>query len=88
MLEDISFEVHRGEVYGVVGTNGAGKSTLLKLIAGIYSIDSGNIRVGGRVAPLIELGVGFRPDLPGPPEHPAQRGDDGAEHCRDQTSHR
>jgi ABC-type polysaccharide/polyol phosphate transport system ATPase subunit len=67
VLEDISFDVHRGEVYGVVGTNGAGKSTLLKLIAGIYSIDSGRIRVGGRVAPLIELGVGFRPDLPARP---------------------
>ncbi len=67
VLEDISFEVHRGEVYGVVGTNGAGKSTLLKLIAGIYRIDRGQIRVGGRVAPLIELGVGFRPDLPARP---------------------
>jgi ABC-2 type transport system ATP-binding protein len=67
VLEDISFEVHRGEVFGVVGTNGAGKSTLLKLIAGIYSIDRGRIRVGGRVAPLIELGVGFRPDLPARP---------------------
>ncbi len=67
VLKDISFEVHRGEVFGVVGSNGAGKSTLLKLIAGIYSIDRGRIRVGGRVAPLIELGVGFRPDLPARP---------------------
>ena len=67
VLEDVSFEVHRGEVFGVVGTNGAGKSTLLKLIAGIYRIDQGRIRVGGRVAPLIELGVGFRPDLPARP---------------------
>jgi ABC-type polysaccharide/polyol phosphate transport system ATPase subunit len=64
VLEDISFDVHRGEVFGVVGPNGAGKSTLLKLIAGIYPIDSGRIRVAGRVAPLIELGVGFRPELP------------------------
>jgi ABC-type polysaccharide/polyol phosphate transport system ATPase subunit len=67
VLEDITFDVHRGEVFGVVGTNGAGKSTLLKLIAGIYRIDRGTIRVGGRVAPLIELGVGFRPDLPARP---------------------
>ena len=67
VLEDISFEVHRGEVFGIVGPNGAGKSTLLKLIAGIYPIDRGRIRVGGRVAPLIELGVGFRPDLPARP---------------------
>ncbi len=64
VLEDISFDVHRGEVFGVVGPNGAGKSTLLKLIAGIYPIDRGRIRVAGRVAPLIELGVGFRPELP------------------------
>ena len=67
VLEDISFDVHRGEVFGVVGANGAGKSTLLKLIAGIYPIDSGRIRAGGRIAPLIELGVGFRPDLPARP---------------------
>ena len=67
VLKDISFDVHRGEVFGIVGPNGAGKSTLLKLIAGIYSIDRGRIRVGGRVAPLIELGVGFRPDLPARP---------------------
>jgi ABC-type polysaccharide/polyol phosphate transport system ATPase subunit len=67
VLEDITFDVHRGEVFGVVGPNGAGKSTLLKLIAGIYRIDGGRIRVGGRVAPLIELGVGFRPDLPARP---------------------
>jgi ABC-2 type transport system ATP-binding protein len=64
VLEDVSFDVHRGEVFGVVGPNGAGKSTLLKLIAGIYQIDSGHIKVAGRVAPLIELGVGFRPELP------------------------
>jgi ABC-2 type transport system ATP-binding protein len=64
VLEDVTFDVHRGEVFGIVGPNGAGKSTLLKLIAGIYSIDSGRIRAAGRVAPLIELGVGFRPELP------------------------
>jgi ABC-type polysaccharide/polyol phosphate transport system ATPase subunit len=64
VLEDITFDVHQGEVFGVVGPNGAGKSTLLKLIAGIYPINQGRIRVAGRVAPLIELGVGFRPELP------------------------
>jgi ABC-2 type transport system ATP-binding protein len=67
VLEDVSFDVHRGEVFGVVGPNGAGKSTLLKLIAGIYRIDRGRISVAGRVAPLIELGVGFRPELPAHP---------------------
>lgn len=64
VLEDISFDVSRGAVFGIVGPNGAGKSTLLKLIAGIYPITSGHIKVAGRVAPLIELGVGFRPELP------------------------
>jgi ABC-type polysaccharide/polyol phosphate transport system ATPase subunit len=64
VLEDITFDVHRGEVFGIVGPNGAGKSTLLKLIAGIYPIDSGRIRAAGRIAPLIELGVGFRAELP------------------------
>ena len=64
VLEDISFDVRAGEVMGCVGPNGAGKSTLLKLIAGIYNFERGSIRVAGRVAPLIELGVGFRPDLP------------------------
>jgi ABC-type polysaccharide/polyol phosphate transport system ATPase subunit len=64
VLEDVSFDVRQGEVFGIVGPNGAGKSTLLKLIAGIYPIDSGRVRTAGRVAPLIELGVGFRPELP------------------------
>jgi ABC-type polysaccharide/polyol phosphate transport system ATPase subunit len=64
VLEDVSFDVRQGEVFGIVGPNGAGKSTLLKLIAGIYPIDGGRIRTAGRVAPLIELGVGFRPELP------------------------
>lgn len=63
VLEDISFDVHRGETIGLVGRNGSGKSTLLKLIASIYRADRGSIRVAGRLAPLIELGVGFRPDL-------------------------
>jgi ABC-type polysaccharide/polyol phosphate transport system ATPase subunit len=64
VLRNVSFDVRSGEAMGCVGPNGVGKSTLLKLIAGIYGIDSGSIRVAGKVAPLIELGVGFRPDLP------------------------
>lgn len=59
----MDFTVEQGEFVGVVGTNGAGKSTLLKMIAGIYKSDSGAVRVAGRVAPLIELGVGFRQEL-------------------------
>lgn len=63
VLEDISFRVRRGEFFGVVGRNGSGKSTLLKLLASVYSADSGRIRVAGVVAPVIELGVGFQPEL-------------------------
>jgi ABC-2 type transport system ATP-binding protein len=62
-LRDVSFDVHRGEFFGVVGRNGSGKSTLLKILAGIYAADGGSMRMAGRVAPFIELGVGFNPDL-------------------------
>ena len=53
----------RGEFFGIVGRNGSGKSTLLKILASIYRADAGTIRMAGRVAPFIELGVGFNPDL-------------------------
>ena len=62
-LDDISFEIHRGEFFGIVGRNGTGKSTLLKILASIYRADSGTIRMAGRVAPFIELGVGFNVEL-------------------------
>jgi ABC-type polysaccharide/polyol phosphate transport system ATPase subunit len=62
-MNDISFEVRRGEFFGIVGRNGSGKSTLLKCIAGIYQLDRGRIEVEGRLSPFIELGVGFNPDL-------------------------
>jgi ABC-type polysaccharide/polyol phosphate transport system ATPase subunit len=62
-LNGVSFEIPSGEFLGVVGRNGSGKSTLLKCLAGIYDIDSGAIRVEGRLSPFIELGVGFNPDL-------------------------
>lgn len=64
VLRDVSFEVGRGQFFGIAGRNGSGKSTLLKLIAGIYRPDSGEIRAAGRLAPIIELGVGFNNDLP------------------------
>lgn len=64
-LKDVSFEVKKGEFFGIVGRNGSGKSTLLKLISGIYSPDSGSIHVNGRLTPFIELGVGFNPELSG-----------------------
>jgi len=64
-LRDIDLTVETGRTLGIVGANGSGKSTLLKLIAGIYRPDSGSLRVHGRVAPLIELGAGFHPELTG-----------------------
>ena len=65
VLEDISFEVKKGEFFGIVGRNGSGKSTLLKLLAGIYVPDEGLVEVQGSLTPFIELGVGFNPELTG-----------------------
>lgn len=65
VLKDISFEIKKGEFFGIVGRNGSGKSTLLKLLAGIYSPDSGSIHINGKLTPFIELGVGFNPELTG-----------------------
>jgi ABC-type polysaccharide/polyol phosphate transport system ATPase subunit len=62
-LRDVSFEVRSGEVFGIVGRNGSGKSTLMKCLAGIYQADAGEMWLRGRMAPFIELGVGFNPDL-------------------------
>ncbi len=62
-LRDVSFDVREGEFFGIVGRNGSGKSTLLKILASIYRADAGRIRMSGRLAPFIELGVGFNPDL-------------------------
>jgi ABC-2 type transport system ATP-binding protein len=62
-LRDVSFDVHRGEFFGIVGRNGSGKSTLLKILASIYRPDHGRVRTAGRVAPFIELGVGFNPEM-------------------------
>lgn len=65
VLKDISFEIQKGEFFGIVGRNGSGKSTLLKLLAGIYTPDKGLVRVNGSLTPFIELGVGFNPELTG-----------------------
>ncbi len=64
-LEDISFKIYDAEVVAIIGKNGAGKSTLLSLIAGVLKPDRGKISVKGRIAPLLELGAGFHPDLTG-----------------------
>lgn len=62
-LDDISFEVKRGDVFGILGTNGSGKSTLLKIIAGVLEPTRGSCEISGSIAPLIELGAGFDMEL-------------------------
>lgn len=65
VLDGVSFDVHKGDFFGIVGRNGSGKSTLLKLIAGVYAPTSGAVQVNGGLTPFIELGVGFNPELSG-----------------------
>lgn len=65
VLKGISFEINKGDFFGIVGRNGSGKSTLLKMLAGIYTPDKGSIEVNGKLTPFIELGVGFNPELSG-----------------------
>ena len=65
VLKDVTFQVHRGEFFGIVGRNGGGKSTLLKIISQIYYPNSGSVHVEGKLVPFIELGVGFNPELTG-----------------------
>ena len=60
-LQDVDLKVKRGEAWGLIGVNGSGKSTLLKAISGIMKPYKGTIKVGGNIAPLIELGAGFDP---------------------------
>ena len=62
-LKDVNFEVKKGESWGLTGANGSGKSTLLKLICGILKPYKGTVKVHGKIAPLIELGAGFDPQL-------------------------
>lgn len=64
-LREVSFNVQKGDFYGLIGLNGSGKSTLLKVIAGVFKPSSGRATVHGTIAPLIELGAGFDMDLTG-----------------------
>lgn len=63
VLNDISFTIKHGETFGVIGPNGSGKSTLLKILAGVLYPDCGSIKMNGKVAPFLELGIGFQPEL-------------------------
>ena len=62
-LKNVSFNVKHGETFGVIGPNGSGKSTLLKMLAGVLYPDSGSVKVSGKIAPFLELGVGFQQEL-------------------------
>jgi ABC-type polysaccharide/polyol phosphate transport system ATPase subunit len=64
-VRNISFEIRKGEMVGLIGRNGSGKSTLLKVISGIYRPSAGSVSVTGNIAPLLELGAGFHPELTG-----------------------
>ncbi len=65
VLDGISFDIKKGEFFGIVGRNGSGKSTLLKILAGVYYPSAGEVAIKGQLTPFIELGVGFNPELSG-----------------------
>jgi len=62
-VDNVSFKVKKGETLGILGSNGSGKTTLLRLITGIYSPDSGSVRLNGKLAPILHLGTGFHKEL-------------------------
>lgn len=65
VLKGVSFDIEKGDFFGIVGRNGSGKSTLLKIISGIYTPEKGAVKINGSLTPFIELGVGFNPELTG-----------------------
>ena len=82
-LQDISFEVKRGEALAIIGRNGAGKSTALKILSRIMRPTKGRMVVNGRLSALIEVTAGFHPDLTGHGEYFSSRHDSGHEETRD-----
>ena len=64
-LDNVSFNIKKGEFFGIVGRNGSGKSTLLKILAGVYTPDQGSVVINGLISPFLELGIGFNPELSG-----------------------
>jgi ABC-type polysaccharide/polyol phosphate transport system ATPase subunit len=63
VLDSVSFQMNRGEALGIMGRNGCGKSTLLRILCGIYAPDRGRVRVSADITPILELGVGWNPEL-------------------------
>jgi len=62
-LDNVSFSVSKGEVFGIIGRNGSGKTTLMRLISGLYRPDSGSVSIHGKMAPLLQIGLGFQDEL-------------------------
>jgi len=62
-IDNVSFNVNKGEMFGIIGKNGSGKTTLLRIIAGIYKPEQGKVKINGRIAPLLQIGVGFYNEL-------------------------
>ena len=63
VLDDVSFDVKKGEVFGIIGKNGSGKTTLLRILSNIYKPDSGSVDIQGTIIPVLALGLGFHPEL-------------------------